>query len=138
MKREIKFRAWDNTFNVMLQNVVVWDSHTECIAVLDQPAEWAYGDKIDERMDLNFEGSVPEWYCFTGGFNIMQYTGLKDKNGAEIYEGDIVKTYLDYEYKSVVEAIPGGYIAEWPLTEYSPHTIEVIGNIYQNPELLSK
>jgi uncharacterized phage protein (TIGR01671 family) len=164
MKREIKFRAWDNTFNVMLNDIVVWGSDSECIAILDQPAQWAYDDKLDDRMDLNFEGSVPEWYCFTGGFNIMQFTGLKDKNGVEIYESDFLKSPDEYfayclcEWNEIHSCFQiNGYgksmyfnegggeeftndvklIEEHVLVLGGDNEIEVIGNIYQNADLLT-
>lgn len=94
---------------------------------------------------------------------IMQYTGLKDKNGKEIYEGDIVQgisNIFSHGTKSVVEYYNGSYIIsllydQTPLQLfdlpkiYKPENypididksnrleeFEVIGNIYENPELL--
>jgi len=74
---------------------------------------------------------------------VMQYTGLKDKNGKEIYEGDLLSTFTQDDTKCILEIkfLNGAFIA-YP-TYYVVHrspddwsTCEIIGNIYQNPELL--
>jgi uncharacterized phage protein (TIGR01671 family) len=81
---------------------------------------------------------------------LMQYTGLKDKNGVEIYEGDILSVKEDGEDcpNHVVEYTNCGYWidvnGEFDQTslscamEYSYYEYEVIGNIYENPELLEE
>lgn len=67
---------------------------------------------------------------------MCQCTGLTDKNGKEIYTGDIVR-YIDRNY--LVE-IPDIYesLAGAPGWADSPNELEIVGNIYENPELLNQ
>ena len=105
--REIKFRAWLSE----LKHITF--SHT-----LKQLITWAGPENTDSVI----------W---------MQYTGLKDKNGKEIYEGDIA-ILPDRWPKFPVRYIDGMFCLEgtsWPLHEYYKEC-EIIGNIYENPELL--
>ena len=108
--KEIKFRAW-------IQN-----------------GEWNENQAYEMCYDLVFEEYEPINNLLAATKHLMQYTGLKDKNGKEIYEGDIV-TYEPEEGKiKTVEMVWLNYSAcFWPLG-----AIEVIGNIHENPELLTR
>lgn len=123
--RVIKFRAWDSENRQMLD--VQELNFEDCFYGGEMQIKTTmYNDYFDYR-------EMP----------LMQYTGLKDKNGKEIYEGDIVKlgTYtkgvVEYSNKYAQFIIINTKTIEYecePLGDYEK--IEVIGNRYDNPELL--
>jgi uncharacterized phage protein (TIGR01671 family) len=115
--REIKFRAWDGT---KMYNPILADGKT-----------FRSGRDYEDYNDAPFD-------------SVMQYTGLKDKNGVEIYEGDIFKTrngvvavvewdenngrFLGFTIERERKIV---YVGQEP-------AVEVIGNIHQNADLLIK
>jgi hypothetical protein len=91
-----------------------------------EPKRWYYFE-IDPGS--NFDEWIPE-----GELDL--YTGLKDKNGKEIYEGDIVQFQNAYDDTTAVEIEYDPSEAYFTVpTRYSAD-MEIIGNIYENPELL--
>ncbi len=67
--------------------------------------------------------------------SVIQFTGLLDKHGKEIYEGDILKN----SYRAELTIVKWRDLeAQYSIGGYQKETVEIIGNIYENPELLTK
>ena len=107
---------------------------------------WAYASKVIFYPDSD-EGWELKNGVITPLFNtmLMQFTGLHDKNGKEIYEGDLIRTYINLIF--VVKFTMGAFWIEWisksesedmalQLLSAKNKSSVVIGNIYENPELL--
>ncbi len=122
-QREIKFRVWDGV-NYMSKPFTL----------------------------LNIQNKRIE---FSTKLPVMQYAGLKDKNGKEICEGDLLKETAPRGYKYRVFAVEGGFAVNTHQDDFNKENIifyeglsdrqnagwiqscEIIGNIYENPELLN-
>ena len=140
-KREIKFRAWDKQLNI-ITDVVCLNLGTWNDVILVHP-----DSKIVLRQETYNQKKE--------NIELMQFTGLLDKNGKEIYFGDILQTSNsddsdgldlwkpeDFGYTVVVENPDelGVDFTGWVVGEdesvYSTLFVEIIGNIYENPELI--
>lgn len=132
----------------MVPKFRAWDKHVKKIRKV---TEIHFDDSLIYLKANNGKG----YYCSFSDIELMQSTGLKDKNGVEIFEGYIVKVTgedEEYSYNGVVknyadEGYPAfdiEYPSEWhyesnvlsAIMSGGHETIEVLGNIYENPELL--
>lgn len=116
--RTIKFRAFT------IDEGMVYNKDVDCFM------------SIDKDGTLNNSGHPTH--------HVMQFTGLKDKNNKEIFEGDILKTSTDKpmivgwsdKFASFVLNRDGWVFSHWFGESCNPEDCEVIGNKYENPELL--
>lgn len=121
--RSYKFRAWIRQDE--------WDEESK-----NQAYEMCY--------DLAFEEYEPINDLLASVEHLMQYTGLKDKNGKEIYEGDIVIGFPTGNQPAIVDFAHGAFMTYWKARDewrwlYQPTYVwEVIGNIWENPKLIKE
>jgi uncharacterized phage protein (TIGR01671 family) len=135
--REYKFRAqkvttkeWVYGTFVIIRNVFDENDQEEKIMFFDNP--YIHGSEIIYDIWIEVKRGT-----------VGQYTGLRDKNGKEIYEGDIVK-YHDHptgmeDGVGSVYYKNGKWMAQWtmiPLGDFGKAWVEVIGNIFENKDLL--
>lgn len=119
--REIKFRAWNKKYKKM------------------KAVEHLYLKAKEIYVEPDDIGDTCMWFWVD--CDVMQYTGLKDKDGNEIYEGDIIK-YIATEQIEVVEwetrgECSCGCFSGFALT-CTPGQYEIIGNSHENPELMDE
>jgi len=147
MTREIKFRVWGS-----------YRGEEEEMYYKHPSSVWIFA--------VGLSGNLMEFEPYDGGIKdlkdmvVMEYTGLKDKNGKEIYEGDIVATFFvgtkekeggiyemgqvkwgtynigangeEYDFRVIGPYVEDGYL----YNKMIEGEAEIIGNIYENPELL--
>lgn len=141
MTKEIKFRAWDKETGKM--HYVVNKPRTE--------------ENVDDELIIQFSCtgySARTNKKYIGDECLMQYTGLKDKNGKEIFEGDILADNTSYYYTLIgwdlsgfksKSVLKGGLNLNHSMPTFEFKNIidyddfarmKIVGNIYENPELL--
>ena len=128
--KEIRFRAWEKDYKYMNYKVMVGNVWNE------ENYQWVAPERVDYECE-------PGWKHFDENSNIelMQNTGLKDKNGMVIYEGDIVQTgwqgnekgVVVFDFESSTYCVDSG---DGHMYFNHPESYEVIGNVYENSELL--
>ena len=121
-----KFRAWHNDLGRMMSISYMWFN-------------------VDSLEEIGLDDAVTNDYITVSPdeIELMQSTGLKDKNGQEIFEGDIL-TSQNYPVKGVVEfrtdlGLWVHYLKGYNYFEYLGNVAgskEILGNIYENPEFL--
>ncbi|WCZ16042.1 YopX family protein [Lacticaseibacillus paracasei] len=137
MKREIKFRAWDS-----LENRWYEPTFEGCRGKIEEIMLSPRG-----RLTMRTMTELIDESMFPNRFELMQYTGLHDKNGRSIYEGDIVHAYdqepdrdePDYrgsEATGIVEFHGSMFMLDDDIVLDYPPILEVIGNIFENTEML--
>lgn len=123
-----KFRAWHKKEKKMI-------ILGECIELRLDDSGWMIIDDYKQEVVCNEEDGI-----------LLQSTGLKDKNGKEIFEGDILKVTRGKNNPYIVEwsqevcmfCLASGKSAPMNLLDKYQDLYEIIGNIYENPELLKE
>ena len=129
--REIKFRG-----------KAIWSLDKLNELNIDHVNGWVYGnlvmyDDIPFIVALSLVADAYNYWIKVHPESVGQYTGLKDENEREIYEGDIVKHAIWGDvYEIMFE--DGGFhvLSSYDFQTINEYPLEVIGNIYENPELL--
>lgn len=127
MKREIKFRAWDKRENKMLSDV-------EGFHVIGEVT--MFGVIENHCQNTKGEGTTLERLA---DIELMQFTGLKDKNRKERYDGDIIRRNTGYVFVEEKKWFSLGDRNNAQAYGYDCHPDdEIIGNIWETPELITK
>ena len=127
MEREIKFRAWDKATKRII---------AEGFHVIGEVTMFGMIEMYLSEHQCGKSSSLQRMNDVV----LMQYTGLKDRNGKEIYEGDVM-THPEFKKGAILEVCwRDGYYAlsDWDCVRTDFGKGEVIGNIYENPKLVEE
>jgi hypothetical protein len=138
MNRQLKFRTWDK----QLKQFAEWTNRDPFFDT--SHGQIFFWERV-QREDGSYDGDII-LQDYGDRFILQQYTGLKDKNGKEIYEGDICNAGM---VTGPIDFIIGGFsLASNPLIEFLPKDacifspdydsswidVEVVGNVCENPD----
>ena len=135
-----KFRCWDG------ENMIYFDDNSRVVLSFNKISGWNVAPNVND-----YKG---EWLCGESqsrkDFVLMQFTGKQDKNGNDIYEGDVFCNIKNGKWrvlqKPILKFEDAAYLLcsqdhdfKYELLRYyeSDYELEVIGNVYENPELLT-
>jgi len=145
-QREIEFRAWDELKKVMHNDF-------QFIKSGDESNDWIVF--TSDKQKLSDKPHPLENPYFQQQLKITQYTGLKDKHGNKIFEGDIVKAFPRSFTGEISEISEHNALCFWSVSSFNfrllpisdnlgrcvdnySHGFEIIGNVFDNPELLGE
>lgn len=139
--RKFKFRAWQKYHHDMLEVLSIEFRNNLINSIVVK-----YPTRTIPNI-INYSTTSEDFYlyeCEEPVLELMQYIGLKDRNGKDVYEGDILEiggTYYAIEYSEVngmytlvdVHGVNYGAVCEFAISR-----MEIVGNLYENPELLKE
>lgn len=145
MSRKVLYRAWDKKYKVMLEGFAIYDEGDQI--GMSWTDSGAYYTEEQTEMDMGGHfGSGDDWLFILNDFELMEFSGLKDVNNKDIYEGDLFKKYsviyviifTEGAFCGSVYGKNGAVPLNWgnDNPDNFSKTIEIIGNIHDNPELL--
>lgn len=162
MSRKVLYRAWDKKYKVMLEGFAIYSEGNEIGMSQSDVEEYYSEEQIEQDMGGHF-GSGDDWLFILNDFELLEDTGLIDKNSNPIYEGDVIQWKSKPDWHSGVDEIyivKFGDIHIWSNQSYANSVgfymtrkendiqygirslihpgieTEIIGNIYEYPEHL--